>query len=859
MISLCFPQVLARRALAFVVVFLGCITFAWGERLSYPGPDRKFLPVFELVGEENPESISQLAGGAIQVDYRNRNEFLDGDGSFLFKKDRDSKIVYSPIADQVIDFNTPGIVEVRDRESGAELARYPFAPNESELWDAFSVADGRVCTASFSSVGTVGFDPLTGEILWSDEKKTWSYASVGEGSVVVRYTHMVWIPEDEYKFFGPVSETLHHALTGDSVLPEDTMNGFLVPEVSLSGQAVYVGKDVWLVDTENAEYEKLDLGGRQVKERLACQSISGDAVAALTFEENDGVRENFQFSVWKKGESASESIDWNDEWGDIEGVASLSISDDASSLVFALANGSVHLLNTSSRVSSVLVEGRAIDPGPWVGTEPSIALVPRILPGGKNVLVSGLGYTTSILDLDTAEIVYPESVDHRTSIHGFMIVSPDSALAIGGYPTLRKLDLATFESAPFGEERIPQVVDVWPIDPDGMATVFFADGTWQTYDTGTGKLMGSRDSVLPLGVSVLHSDADSGLVVGSDYRVYNVDTGEVLFDLEGLLEKDGLYSWTKKMFRELLADPYLRVHLLESGTQIAFFVPAADFRYDYALGEPSSFESGKVVIFGLNDGSLIAERDYDWASVVESEDFIVGVERMTGRARGSDFRVGVFDAERNLAEIYGVAADSSVSVAPDGRHFAVLSSDGEPLEGESQYELTVRLREFALEKNGFHELDSTVWKGSFKSGEFDLGVSRILDYKGPGEPVLALALRDQLLELRSNGIVEWKEEGSVAWYGTRAIDRTAKDELLLLDQYGRLGLYATFVPRTVGVEVAVDEFGYTVLDLSSFDLDRIDVWYSEDLKNWNRWDWVPLKVVPDKPVFYRVVEWVEEN
>ncbi|MDQ8198756.1 hypothetical protein QEH56_11380 [Pelagicoccus enzymogenes] len=802
----------------------------------------------------------------MKVEYREQDKYFDSSGVFLFEMKLEEDVIYSPVVDQLIDFQEPGYVSVRDRDSDAELSRYPFAPNETTFSSAFPVADGKLCVASFYPAGKFCFDPLTGEVQWSDESLGWDYAAVGKGAVVVRFTHLVYLFEGVENYYGPVREELRDSLTGEPILPEGARSGFLVPEVSTEGQAVFVNDDsnaaVWLVDTATANYSQLSLAGRNVLRRLACQSFSGNAIAALGYRESGGTRSDFQIVVWKAGEEEGESVDWNEQWGDPEGVASLSVSDDGASIVFGMANGSVYLLETETGSSDMLVEGYDIGPVPVIpgyGTAPTYGVeVPRqrVLPDGERVLLGGADGGLRVLDMDTREDLYQlgRSVE-------FEFLSNETVLFVAPDWTLQVLDLSRLEISWFGTESTPRISGTWPVDDEGLSTVFFGDGSWQAFHAGTGEFVGERTSVLPVGTHVLAGDSKRGIVWASDSRVYNLDTGEVIFDLDDFLEGGSFYRGTKEMVRRLLADPYLQVQWLNSGTQIALFVSATDTRFGYNPAEDRSFGSGKVVILDLDKRRLVAEREYNWSDLVESDDFIVSMERIQDGDVGADYRVGVYDSDRNLAELYRIAVPlgSSVRIAPDGRHFAVLSSGSERLEEESQYEVEVRLREFALEKNGFREIEPTVWKDRFRSGEFELGTPQLLDYQGPGAPVLALALRDQLLELRDGKLMQWEEEPNNTWLGTTFIDQTANGDLLLIDPFGRLGVYATFVPKPAEVEVMVDEDGFAVPDLPGSDLDRFDVWFSSNLKEWRLWDWSPIKVTTEQPVFYRSFEWVKED
>ncbi|MDQ8188033.1 hypothetical protein [Pelagicoccus sp. SDUM812002] len=829
------------------------------------GEERRLLPISGWVGGEAAASISKQWDDTVLVTYQTHKTWYDLEGNIRWEANKDSDIVYSPDAGQQIDFSVPGLVIVRDWASGAVVERYEAPVSDSRFLDGFVSREGEVCHSyfscgDFSRMGWVSFVSKTGEILWTDESGAWNYRALGAGAVLVRYSHLVHLPEARYKYWGPVNETLHHVLTGEPVLPEEVGDGWLVPQIAPSGRAIYVSDSIWAVDTVDGSYEKAGEFEGRVRGRIAAQSINGEAIVALTVVEDGTDTERFRLAAWSDAEDEPLFYEWQEEWGDPENVDTVAISDDAVSILMGFEDGSALSFDTEDLSFSILREAVPVFVDPFYHT--SYAPFLYFVGSGDHVLISGAAaamdidsfdnpsyghrWEVSVLNLETKEVLRQTHLAQRSLFGVDLEAGADEALYVAYDGTPRALDLYTLEEVVFDAQSNPRISHVWPADDDGVATIFFLDGTKQAYDSESGELVGERSSLLPDGVRVIEGKPELGLLVGSDGCVYRVDTGEVDFELEAMLESEHLREEYKDLVRELLENPSLRAELLEEGSKVAFFISRAD----------GADTAGLVTVFEVETKAFVELREYDWKELVENEEFIVAVEKNRGANRGSPYKVGVFDADKNLAEIYSVAADQSVRVAPDGRHFAVLTTDTEAEDSTySAYEVEVRLREFALGKNGFSELEPTVWKETYASGEFETNVPVLLEYEGPGKPVLTHPLKGRVLEMRSGGIAELPEVSNASWFGSQVIDRLANGRLMILNPQGRLGLYASFAPRAVPTELLMSSDGFVEPNLTPYEQDQIEVWWSVDLVDWKLWNGEPLKVLIDYPVFWTVYYW----
>ncbi len=835
----------------FVVLFCccssGCLVYGGeGPRTS---SDRRLLPIWDLVGGESIQSFSRVGSDTIRADFISHKRWYDLDGQLLWRADIDADVVYSPETNQVIDFSVPGEISVRVPDSEGVVAEYSSHVIDETFLSGFITQGGDVCLSNYYPSGWVSFVPETGEVLWTEDKIAWRYRSLGMGSVLVRYTHLTYIPEANNRNFGPVNETLHHSLTGAPVLPDEVVSGWLIPYISPDGKAVYVGDSIWAVDTADGSYEEIGAVDGSVRERVAAQSIGGDVVVGLTVLDDGLETEQHRIVVWNVTGEKVDGYDWVESWGDPEEVVSLAVSGDGVAVLMGFEDGRILYLDTDMDETSVLrgVLPELFDPFHSASYDPSLYVV----AGGERALIfdpevvvsSGADARATVVDLETKETL----VQVPLNWHYLWEVFPGEALYFDLDGAPRILDFSSLETRAFDDQSDPRISKVWPIDDEGMATVFFRDGTKQEFDSNSGAFVGTREDLLPASTFIVDSKPDLGLVVGSDGCVYEVDTGEIVFELEEMLEGDSLRDEYKDLVRELLSNSYLRAELLEDGGRVAFFISRSE--------EKES--PGLVAAFEIESKAFVELKEYDWREVVEHTDFIVGVEYNRGINRGSPYRVGIFDPDNSLAEIYGIAADQSVRVAPDGAHFAVLSTAAEEIDDTSVYEVEVRLREFALEKNGFSELEPTLWKETYAAADFDLNVPVLLEYEGPGNAVMTYPMEGRALEIRSGSVSEWSELPYTSWYGSEVIDRTDEGRLLLLDSLGRLGVYSEFSPIAVVHDIVVNGDGFTEPDLTPFDLDRIEVWWSNDLNNWLEWDRAPIKVVPGSPVFFSVYEWRE--
>lgn len=827
----------ARSLLACLVLTQSFAELLGGEALE----ERRLMPVSDSVGAEQVEALELASEGLVRVAYRDWYEYLDVEGRFLLKRVKGEAYVYSPNQDRVVDFVHPETVVVRDRVSDATVYQYPLVRGGGSFLGGFVSGGGELCQVAYYPEGWTVFDISDGKVLWTEESVGWSYKPLGEGNVVVRFTHLVHIPEAEFKYYGPVSESLRHARTGEIVLPTEAEGGWLLPKVSASGQAVYVSDDIWLVDTETAQFKSISLEGKRVRNRVAAQSLSGEAVAALVFSEVDGAWGDFEWVSWNVDEGSERRVVWDDSWGEPNEALSLSVSDDGKSVVWCSIDRDCWYLDLDTGESRLLQDG----------VEAAAANVRRIaeIPfhafveeGTRLVLVDSIG-GLRIVDTGTSETLF-QADGVRQELFDF--VSGERGIFVAEDWTLRAIDFGSLEVGEFVEGSVPRIEEVWPIDDDGRATVFFADGSRQDFDTEFGQLVGERVSVMPSHVGLLDSDSESRLLVGDDARVYDADTGEILFDLPAALESGAWRPEYRMAIRETLDDATFGAKLIRNGSQLLLS--------SRGFGDP--IEQGLVAALELETGSLSAFKRYNWAEVWENEDFLVAVERVPQAADRSALRLSVFDFEDNLAEVYGVALYGKYQVSPDGRFFATVSSDFESVEGDSLYEAEVRLREFEIRKNGFRELDATVWTKVYEGTEADLGVPHLLEYFGPEGSAIVVTRGGKVVDLRGGEVSEWREGDNVSWYGSRILDRTIDGSLLILDNFGRLGIYAHLVPTWGSIDVKVDRDGYAVPILSTIERDRSDVCWSHDLKNWEVWDGVPIRVVPDAPVFFRAIEWV---
>ncbi len=809
------------------------------------GPDRRLLLVGELLGMESPQRFEETAGGGVAVTYETGRTVFDAAGEKVVELGAEE--AYAAATDVWVDLSVKGEVSARRGTTGELLNRYAFPENDARAYEVFFTDEGQVCHAVIGGGKVVSFDPVTGEVLWVKESD-YSWAPVGSGPLVARYTILFSVPEAPVPSW-PVEETLYDSRTGERLFAEDgnvgdglnpvedgVPNAWLYRGPFASRQAIYVTDQIRALDAEGELSASLSLDGGRVMRPLLAPSSGGGTMAALVgFFDGEGVT-GFRLGVWNMDTEDVVWIDWNGSWGDVSTLQGLAVADSGEFLMLSLLDSGILMVDTETGEGESFFES---------GERISESLA--ILQEDGLLLALDDEGSLRVVEVDTGEEVFARTVSNRgdeearPGLKHWRLSEDGAVLFLGTDERVWRLDLGTLEAEALAPAESARVTAVLPANGEGLATVLFADGTARDLDVVTGEAVGARQTVAPAHDGVLTNDFDEQLAVLDDGRIVDLDTGELRFDFQSLLDRDDLEEGQRSIVARLAASDSLGAKIMESGRRVAFF------------------DGECAAVFSLIADLVIDARARSWLELVEGESFLVALESVPETEDEWDRRLAVYDLW-TYEELYRLAIPQGVKVSPDGRHFAWVEESVESVgEGTDEYEWLFRLRQFEMQPMGFREIEAREWAQVFPAGEGpQYGTPKLLRYEGPEGVALALVGRERILEFSSGDYAEWERPDYRDGRGTQVVQRTEAGRLLLRDELNRVGLYGYFVPVERSVDLTLSKDGKVEPELSGYSVDRIDVWRSSDLVNWELWDGRPVVVDVESPIFFRVIEWIAE-
>lgn len=831
------PLVTLTRYCKLLAGSLLCLligTVAFAKVNLGKGPDRRLLQVGDLLGTENPISFEETTSGGLILEFETKRVVYSAEGDHPVEVYPEQ--AYAAATDLLVDFSVKGQVSVRRGLTGELLAEHLFPENDARVLNAFFTDEGRICHAKVSYKKLVSFDPLTGEVMRVEESFS-NWQPVGRGPIMESHTFMASLPEWPTPPSWPVRVRLYDSRTGERLFEEDGLETGWLYRGPLSGQQAYYLTDrIRVIDTLDASYQSLSLDGGYVYSRMLAPSQGGDQVAALVWYLGDENEVNYRLGVWDMLSEQVVWIRWDDTWGDTEDLLDLSVTTSGDFLVLSMRDSGILRVNTATADAEPFFEW---DTGSWN----SVA----VLEEDSLLLTVDMSGKLRFFEWDTGSEVFASTIMKRipslgqTDLKEWKLSAAGEVMFLGTDSRVRRLDLMSKELFVVAPKNSLKVSAVWPGNEQGLALVLFADGSVQYFDTETGEVAGSRRQVISEPFSVLENDVDERFLVLNDGRIFDMNTEVLIFDLSVEGERSDLSGWERQSIMRLSGSESLRAKLLKSGNLVAFF------------------DGEWAAIFDLATHTLLDARERAWQELVESDSFFVAWEEVSQGDGFRSRRLAVYDAE-TFAESYRVAVPNGVKVSVDGRHFAWVEEGSVKSHVEADaYDKQFVLRQFALEEMGFSEIPSVVWTKSFLPGEFPShGTPSLLRYEGPDEQALVLVGLERILELPSGLLTEWDRPPYRNGRGTEFLQQTENGRILLLDELGRLGLYGYFVPRVRSVDLRIVADGRVEPELSGLSPDRIDVWRSSDLLDWQRWSGLSVELIEGRPVFFRLIEWVPE-